>query len=176
LQDAFYPYFKDFFVVLVDLLDTYGVREQDTDLLEDIFTTLCYFFKFLQKQIVPDMKNVFALYAELLHHRKDYIKNFAAESFAFLLRKVPQKQLLDLLEFVTNFTKEMEDQEGFQDGKSLLFFQVMKVVNQRQDNLFRGFRSNCILKQDRFLGHYWIAWYEPQQVIEKILPRSLGKL
>ncbi|XP_066264949.1 small subunit processome component 20 homolog [Branchiostoma lanceolatum] len=84
LQTDFYPHFGEFFLLLVPLLNT-----QDTDVIEWTFTCLLYLFKFLWRHLVRDITQVYSLYCPLLgKDHKPHIKNFAAESFAFLMRKV----------------------------------------------------------------------------------------
>ncbi|KAG2460222.1 UTP20 protein, partial [Polypterus senegalus] len=82
LQTDFYPHFKDFFLIITSLLDT-----QDTELLEWAFTSLSYLYKYLWRLMIKDMPEIYSLYSKLLAHKKEHIRNFAAESFAFLMRK-----------------------------------------------------------------------------------------
>jgi U3 small nucleolar RNA-associated protein 20 len=56
LQSDFYPHFKDIFNVFVTLLSR---NVLDSEILEHIFTTLGYLFKFLWRYMVKDIKNVF---------------------------------------------------------------------------------------------------------------------
>ncbi|KAM9701340.1 small subunit processome component 20 homolog, partial [Menidia menidia] len=84
LQTDFYPHFPDFFVLITSLLDT-----KDTEQLEWAFTCLSYLYKYLWRLMVKDMPSIYSLYSSLLAHKKEHIRKFAAESFAFLMRKVP---------------------------------------------------------------------------------------
>ncbi|KAH0616783.1 hypothetical protein JD844_028173, partial [Phrynosoma platyrhinos] len=83
LQTDFYPHFGDFFLSITRLLDT-----QDTELLEWAFTSLSYLYKYLWRLMVKDISSIYRLYSTLLAHHKQHIRNFAAESFTFLMRKV----------------------------------------------------------------------------------------
>lgn len=57
-----------------------------------VFTSLAYLFKFLWRYMVKDIERVFKLHSELLHlTTKTHIRQFAVESFGFLLRKVCYK-------------------------------------------------------------------------------------
>ncbi|XP_061213380.1 small subunit processome component 20 homolog [Neopsephotus bourkii] len=89
LQADFYPHFHDFFLAITKLLDT-----QDTDLLEWAFTSLSYLYKYLWRLMVKDIHNIYSLYSTLLAHHKLHIRNFAAESFVFLMRKVSDKNAI----------------------------------------------------------------------------------
>uniref|UniRef100_A0A8B7UPX2 Small subunit processome component 20 homolog n=1 Tax=Castor canadensis TaxID=51338 RepID=A0A8B7UPX2_CASCN len=82
LQMDFYPHFQDFFLTITSILET-----QDTELLEWAFTSLSYLYKYLWRLMVKDMSNIYSLYSTLLAHKKLHIRNFAAESFTFLMRK-----------------------------------------------------------------------------------------
>ncbi|XP_051544163.1 small subunit processome component 20 homolog [Myxocyprinus asiaticus] len=95
LQMDFYPHFTDFFVIITSLLDT-----QDTEVLEWAFTCLSYLYKYLWRLMVKDMDKIYSLYSKLLSHKKDHIRNFAAESFSFLMRKVPDYDALFTLMFM----------------------------------------------------------------------------
>lgn len=56
LQADFYPHFGSFFSIFVSLLNDCW---QDVDVLECIFTTLSYLFKFLWRHMVTDIHSVF---------------------------------------------------------------------------------------------------------------------
>jgi U3 small nucleolar RNA-associated protein 20 len=93
LQLEFYPYYSEFVHNLIELLHT-----KDTDVLDWTFTCLAYLSKFLWRYLVKDVRIVFTDLLPLLHDsRPDYINNFAAESFAFVARKVKDKRAFLLL-------------------------------------------------------------------------------
>ena len=56
LEGDFYPHFSDFFKIFLSLLSRFS---QDVTVLECIFTTLGYLFKFLWRNMVKDIRNVF---------------------------------------------------------------------------------------------------------------------
>lgn len=72
--------------------------------------------------MVKDIEPVFKLYEPLLSEsHKDYIKAFAAESFAFLMRKVQDKaSLLNLI-----FNRADED-DSLERGFGVLLFEMLK--------------------------------------------------
>ncbi|XP_051974584.1 small subunit processome component 20 homolog [Xyrauchen texanus] len=106
LQMDFYPHFPDFFVIITSLLDT-----QDTEVLEWAFTCLSYLYKYLWRLMVNDMDKIYSLYSNLLSHKKDHIRNFAAESFSFLMRKVADYDALFTLMFM-DLTKHPQKAKG----------------------------------------------------------------
>lgn len=100
LRKEFYNYYPLFFEVLIDLLNT-----KDTEQLEWTFTCLAYLFKFLWRPLIKDINNVLKALLPLLSDNKpEYINKFAAESFAFVARKVKDRQafLTLLLKAVKN--------------------------------------------------------------------------
>uniref|UniRef100_A0A3P8W978 UTP20 small subunit processome component n=1 Tax=Cynoglossus semilaevis TaxID=244447 RepID=A0A3P8W978_CYNSE len=117
LQTDFYPHFPDFFVLITSLLDT-----KDTEVLEWAFTCLSYLYKYLWRLMVKDMTNIY-LYSTLLAHKKDHIRKFAAESFSFLMRKVPDFDgLLDLM------FSDLQRHPDKAEGVGQLLFEMCKGV------------------------------------------------
>ncbi|XP_061420704.1 small subunit processome component 20 homolog [Lethenteron reissneri] len=121
LQTDFYPHFPEFFSIVTGLLQT-----QDTDQLEWAFCCLAYLYKYLWKPLIRDIQNVYSMYSTLLAHKKEHIKNFAAESFAFLMRKVPDHSAL----FDWMFT-DLEQNPDKCDGLGRLLFQMCRGVRMQ---------------------------------------------
>uniref|UniRef100_A0A8C0YXR7 UTP20 small subunit processome component n=1 Tax=Canis lupus familiaris TaxID=9615 RepID=A0A8C0YXR7_CANLF len=118
LQMDFYPHFQDFFLTITSILET-----QDTELLEWAFTSLSYLYKYLWRQMVKDMSNIYSMYSTLLAHKKLHIRNFAAESFTFLMRKVSDKNALFNLMFV-----DLDGHPEKVEGVGQLLFEMCKGV------------------------------------------------
>ncbi|XP_028307568.1 small subunit processome component 20 homolog [Gouania willdenowi] len=118
LQTDFYPHFPDFFLLITSLLDS-----KDTELLEWAFTCLSYLYKYLWRVMVKDMTNIYTLYSTLLAHKKEHIRNFAAESFSFLMRKVP-----DLDAVLTHVFSDLEEHPDKAEGAGQLLFEMCKGV------------------------------------------------
>ncbi|KFM72556.1 Small subunit processome component 20-like protein, partial [Stegodyphus mimosarum] len=122
LQFDFYPHFPKFFSAITLHLST-----KDTELLEKLFTCLAYLFKFLWRYMVKDMKNVYRLFSSLLREsNREHIRIFAVESFAFLIRKVQDKE--DLFSFIF---KELQLKPEHSIGVGQLFFEVVKGVKEQ---------------------------------------------
>uniref|UniRef100_A0A3Q2Q9V5 UTP20 small subunit processome component n=1 Tax=Fundulus heteroclitus TaxID=8078 RepID=A0A3Q2Q9V5_FUNHE len=119
LQTDFYPHFPDFFLLLTSLLDT-----KDTEVLEWVFTCLSYLYKYLWRLMVKDMTNIY-LYSTLLAHKKEHIRNFAAESFSFLMRKVP-----DLDALLNHMFSDLEQHPDKVEGAGQLLFEMCKGVRK----------------------------------------------
>ncbi|XP_059834550.1 small subunit processome component 20 homolog [Hypanus sabinus] len=118
LQTDFYPHFREFFVIITSLLNT-----QDTELLEWVFTCLSYLYKYLWRLMVKDITDIYSLYSSLLCHNKEHIRRFAAESFAFLMRKVPDHSGLFNVVFA-----DLEEHRSKTVGVGQLLFEMCKGV------------------------------------------------
>uniref|UniRef100_A0A2K6R3F5 UTP20 small subunit processome component n=1 Tax=Rhinopithecus roxellana TaxID=61622 RepID=A0A2K6R3F5_RHIRO len=130
LQTDFYPHFPEFFLTITSILET-----QDTELLEWAFTSLSYLYKYLWRLMVKDMSNIYSMYSTLLAHKKLHIRNFAAESFTFLMRKVSDKNALFNLMFL-DLDKHPEKVEGV----GQLLFEMCKGVR----NMFHSCTGQAV--------------------------------
>ncbi|XP_062862543.1 small subunit processome component 20 homolog [Trichomycterus rosablanca] len=118
LQTDFYPHFTDFFIIITSVLET-----QDTEVLEWAFTCLSYLYKYLWRLMVKDMDKIYSLYSKLLAHKKEHIRNFAAESFSFLMRKVP-----DFDSLFTMMFEDLDQHPQKSEGVGQLIFEMCKGV------------------------------------------------
>ncbi|KAM9071391.1 small subunit processome component 20 homolog isoform 1-T1 [Megaptera novaeangliae] len=130
LQTDFYPHFQDFFLTITSILET-----QDTELLEWAFTSLSYLYKYLWRLMVKDMSNIYSMYSTLLAHRKLHIRNFAAESFTFLMRKVSDKNALFNLMFL-----DLDEHPAKVEGVGQLLFEMCKGVR----NMFHSCTETAV--------------------------------
>ncbi|CAI8031672.1 Small subunit processome component 20 homolog [Geodia barretti] len=119
IQSDFYPHFTSVFPVLVSVCLCH-----DPQLIQDGFSAIAHIFKFLWRHMLRDIENVYSLYSELLvQSQKSHIRQFAAESFGFLLRKVrDQEKLLGMI-----FTS-LSDNPELVEGVGQLIFEVCKGV------------------------------------------------
>ncbi|XP_003702176.2 small subunit processome component 20 homolog [Megachile rotundata] len=116
LQKEFYEYFPKFLTVMIDLLHT-----KDTDQIEYTFTSLAYLFKFLWRYLIKNVKTVFDFLLPLLEDTQPaYINNFAAESFAFVVRKIKDKE-----SFLKLVLQILEDNPTVIPGCGKLLFEVV---------------------------------------------------
>ncbi|XP_031438174.1 small subunit processome component 20 homolog isoform X1 [Clupea harengus] len=118
LQADFYPHFPEFFVIITAILET-----PETEVLEWVFTCLSYLYKYLWRLMVKDMNMIYSMYSKLLAHKKEHIRNFAAESFSFLMRKVPDFEAL----FTVMFS-DLGEQSHKAAGVGQLIFEMCKGV------------------------------------------------
>ncbi|XP_062339462.1 small subunit processome component 20 homolog [Osmerus eperlanus] len=130
LQTDFYPHFPAFFPLITSLLET-----QDTELLEWAFTCLSYLFKYLWRLMVKDITNMYSLYSTLLAHKKEHIRRFAAESFSFLMRKVP-----DLDGLLSHMFSDLGEHPEKAEGAGQLLFEMCKGVR----NMFHSCAAKAL--------------------------------
>lgn len=77
------------------------LKIKDAEQLEHIFTTLSYLFKSLWRYLVKNVDPIFDLLVPLLDDTYPvYINNFAAESFAFVIRKIREKDRQSFMKLV----------------------------------------------------------------------------
>ncbi|XP_077957697.1 small subunit processome component 20 homolog isoform X1 [Gasterosteus aculeatus] len=138
LQADFYPHFPDFFLLIASLLET-----NDTEVLEWAFTCLSYLYKYLWRLMVKDMTNIYSLYSRLLEHKKEHIRKFAAESFSFLMRKVPDIDALLSLVF-----SDLQQHPDKAEGAGQLLFEMCKGVQ----HMFHSCVGNALPLALRKLG------------------------
>ncbi|KAJ9576725.1 hypothetical protein L9F63_025376 [Diploptera punctata] len=120
LGQEFYPYYPEFVQNLTGLLNV-----KDSEQLEWSFTCLAYLFKFLWRYLVKDVGIVFTGLLPLLDDSKpDYINNFAAESFAFVARKVKDKKA-----FLILILKTLKKHPEGIGGCGRLLFEVIRGVS-----------------------------------------------
>ena len=62
---------------------------RNLQLLDKIFQMLSISFKYLVKPIKENIKAVYAVYFELLVHKNHFVRKFTAQSFSYVLRKLP---------------------------------------------------------------------------------------
>ncbi|KAK5849173.1 hypothetical protein PBY51_008835 [Eleginops maclovinus] len=138
LQTDFYPHFPDFFVLITSVLET-----KDTEVLEWAFTCLSFLYKYLWRLMVKDMTNIYSLYSTLLEHKKEHIRKFAAESFSFLMRKVP-----DLDGLLSHIFSDLQQHPDKVEGAGQLLFEMCKGVR----NMFHSCSATAFPVVLRKLG------------------------
>lgn len=119
LQKDFYEYFPRCLIVIIDLL-----RTKDTEQIEYTFTSLAYLFKFLWRYLIQNIKTVFDLLLPLLADTQPtYVNNFAAESFAFVVRKIKDKD-----SFLKTILHILKNNPNAISGCGKLLFEVISGI------------------------------------------------
>eukprot|EP01080_Neovahlkampfia_damariscottae_P008714 gene8714-660_t len=125
LRTEFYPLLKTetkLFDTLIDL-----INPKLPEKTEAIFHCLAYLFKYLSKYIIEDLSFWYDKYSKIIGHHKWYIREFAAQSFAFLIQKLSNEKLKNYIDKIYEKLSERPNPNMF-DGTSLLFFETMKGV------------------------------------------------
>ncbi|KAK4515117.1 proteasome regulatory particle base subunit rpn10 [Mucor velutinosus] len=128
LEGEFYPYYPRMLASVLPL-----VYHQDIKLLESVFNCIAYLFKFLSRQILPDLDQTFLLLAKLLgedNQAKPYVRHFTAEAFAFLLRKARGADLTKIITCILD-TLRADPSLEFEEGLAMLFFESIKQIDHR---------------------------------------------
>ena len=125
LRQEFYPEFGALLACLVQLL-----RPTEVEQLEDVFSTLCYLFKYLLRQLLADLPAAFAAYRPLLAHATAHVREFAAESFAYLLRRLPAHALPRALRAAV-LSHVGAGSPALDAGIALLLFHAARGVGER---------------------------------------------
>lgn len=119
LREEFYPYFQSILNRLILLLDT-----KDPDQIEWSLICLAFLFKTLKPYLKKDITIIFKLILPLLDSNKEYVSNFAAECFSFIVRDIRDKEkfLLLTLTNLKNCRNEI-------NGCGRLLFEIVRGVN-----------------------------------------------
>eukprot|EP00731_Ephydatia_muelleri_P001009 Em0001g1009a len=122
LHQDFYPHFPSLFTHLVALSNIH-----DPHVIQCVFNTLEFLFKFLWRYMVKDIVAVYNLYSQLLMgSQKPHIRRFATESFGFLIRKVKDQEWFFRVVFMS-----MASSPELAEGVGHLLFEVCKGVETK---------------------------------------------
>lgn len=101
------PAFPSLFSLLCQLLET-----RDPDRLQWLFSCLAHLYKLLWRHLTADMEATYQMYRQLLSGgRPPHVVRFAAESFAFVCRKVKDKT-----KFFTFVHRKLREDPSVSDG------------------------------------------------------------
>lgn len=98
-------------------------------LLNLTFKTLAYVFKFLGPYLLDNIEAIFDdVYSGLMSHSKPYIRRFAAESFAYLVRRLPEDSLKQSFPKFLRLPEGNRTPQHLSHGLASLMFQSVKNV------------------------------------------------
>ena len=125
LLDDFYPYYGEFFQILISLLHT-----KDSEQIEWVFICLTQLSHLLKRQIKDDLLNVLEIYSSIfVGFHQEYIFTFASQSFSYLFRKARNyKQILEKL-----FTV-FDNPKCSPDGISRVVFEIVRLDSGHFDS------------------------------------------
>ena len=126
LRQEFYPRFAPLLGALGRLL---GSSAEDVARVEAVFTAAAYLLKYLLRQLLADLPAALAAYAPLLSHPKQHVRDFAAESFSYLLRRLPRASLPAALP--ATLLPQIGCSSNLDSGIALLLFHTVRGLSQR---------------------------------------------
>ncbi|KYQ90452.1 HEAT repeat-containing protein [Tieghemostelium lacteum] len=132
LRSEIYGSFYKILKVLMDLLK----QTLKPDSIEELFTSICYMLKFLEKQIIPEFFKFYQIYSQLFLQKRQYIRRFAAESMSFIMRKIVLEEMDKTLEFLNQQLEKNHQSPEYLDAFSFLLFHSVKGVKSK-------FHSRC---------------------------------
>ncbi|VDM37787.1 unnamed protein product [Toxocara canis] len=122
LREDLSIYLWELFEAIITLLEK---ANQQAELLETGFRALAVLFKLQWRKIVRELRRTFLRFERLFSSKRGYLRRFAAEAFAFLLRK--SNSIGKLTAFLAE-TAEKEGSSSLTDGISQLYFNTVKGV------------------------------------------------
>ncbi|KAG0201811.1 U3 snoRNP protein [Mortierella sp. GBA30] len=128
LDQELFPYFDRILTAILPL-----VEFRDVKVIEWAFNCIASLFKKYSEQLRTDLRPTFKLLAPLLgedNSQKPYIRNFAAESFSYLIRKAPVDHLKVILAYILSLLHDTPT-ENFVEGVAKLFFETIKLVGNQ---------------------------------------------
>jgi U3 small nucleolar RNA-associated protein 20 len=158
LGKEFYPHFAGTLPLVVAVIDT-----KDPELSTQVFKTLTMLFSYLRVQLLADMDAVHKCYFPLLGHPREFVRNFAAQTLAVLLRRLesPKAMRKYLRAYLTALVKGSgRTDEILRDGSAKLFFALVKNVNH-------GFHSRMREVLLFLLGSFRPKGSETQEQLEQ---------
>ncbi|KAG7401725.1 U3 snoRNP protein [Phytophthora boehmeriae] len=127
LGKEFYPHFAGVLPLVVAVVDT-----KDPELSTQVFKTLTMAFNYLRVQLLADMDAVHKCYFPLLGHPREFVRNFAAQTLAVLLRRLesPKAMRKYLRVYLTALVRGSGRNDAIlRDGSAKLMFALVKNVN-----------------------------------------------
>ncbi|CAH0475556.1 unnamed protein product [Peronospora belbahrii] len=127
LGKEFYSHFAGVLPLVVAVVDT-----KDPELSTQVFKTLTMLFSYLRVQLLADMDAVHKCYFPLLGHPREFVRSFAAQTLAVLLRRLesPKAMRKYLRAYLTALVKGSgRNNEVLKDGSAKLFFALVKNVS-----------------------------------------------
>ncbi|KAJ3068143.1 U3 snoRNP protein [Podochytrium sp. JEL0797] len=124
LQEEFFPYFPR---VLKSILTL--IHKNDAKLLEAIFNSIAYLFKYLSREVSEDVLPTFKIFQTVFEDHRPYIRLFGAEAFGFIVRKVPSGEKLGaLLKYIVKSLQRESGGWAYSEGIAILMLETLKQV------------------------------------------------
>ncbi|CEG43767.1 DRIM (Down-regulated in metastasis)-like proteins [Plasmopara halstedii] len=170
LGKEFYPHFADTLPMIVAVIDT-----KDPELSTQVFKTLTMLFSYLRAQVLADMDAVHKCYFPLLGHPREFVRNFAAQTLAVLLRRLESPKALKkyLRTYLTALMKGSGcSNEILRNGSAKLLFALMKNVKNGFHSRMRDvffFLLRSFRPQEETM-----KYFEQQEALFEIVYQTFG--
>ncbi|CAE8613510.1 unnamed protein product, partial [Polarella glacialis] len=121
---------------MTQLLDVAArVGEQDSVLVEQVFQCLAYLLKYLARYVASDLPVYLTQYSVLLRHPKPWLRHFAGETLAFIIRRLKASKveaaLSDVFGLLAEEGRSMQELANLADSLSVILFEAAKGVQRR---------------------------------------------
>ena len=122
-RDLGEDFYSNYWLRSVTLLSQ-SVNHTDFTVVEAAFNTLSWLLKYLARPLVANLPLTFEQLAPLLGktRQKQYVRRFASEAFAFLLRRIKEPS-----EIVAIMIKEVDEDEEYREALGNAFVESMKA-------------------------------------------------
>jgi len=127
LRSEIYSSFTRILKVLMDILK----NSMNPSSIEELFTCICFMFKFLEKQIIPNFFEIYEFYSDLFRQKRRFIRRFAAESIAYFLRKIVFEEMDYSLNRLFELMELNQDSDEYIDAFSYFLFHSVKGIKGR---------------------------------------------
>ncbi|SPQ96852.1 unnamed protein product (mitochondrion) [Plasmodiophora brassicae] len=118
---------QEFFVELPRVLNalTDLIDPQNPNLLEAIFTSIAFLFKHLLRQIIDHAASLYVdVFSRCLSHPKQHVRDFAAQTFSYVLRKVRVRSRTAVFDAIVSTVTDDDN------GVDVLFFHMFKGIGR----------------------------------------------
>ncbi|MCO5578548.1 hypothetical protein L7F22_032391 [Adiantum nelumboides] len=122
----------------VDLFQSGGDRKPE--IIEQVFTSVSYIFKYLQKPLCKDVKFILKATRQLRYYKRLYIREFTAEAVSYLLRSTTNEQLIKGIRRLLLEAHLKPSKENINSCSSLLWYTLKgpgMTLHSRADSVLR---------------------------------------
>ncbi|KAI5069079.1 hypothetical protein GOP47_0015380 [Adiantum capillus-veneris] len=138
LRSEFLSFIPQFLGACANLFQSGGDREPE--IIEQVFTSVSYIFKYLQKSLCKDIKFILKATRQLRYYKRLYIQEFAAEAVSYLLRNTSNEQLIKGIRRVLVEVHLKPSKENINSCSSLFWYTLKgpgMTLHSRSDSVLR---------------------------------------
>ena len=160
--------------ILMKLLSLIDIK--NLDILEDVFLVLAYALKYLFNKIMKEFKIFYDLYFfQFFGNKNKHIRKFAAESFSYIIKKIPKNEIKAKLEIMFDSVLELNyaEYENYFESLSELLYESIKFnhnsvsLSYKYIEIYQNFWDLIVSKYSQNLNVLMIYFKFVQAVIKK---------